>query len=160
MPSSLLSLFFHWGESSEGQWQGAAVRTRRRAAPAQNAAGLAGLGPRGFWRPASRPVAGWLRRASPGARKATVSADLLLEGKANLTGINLCAPLSGPIRPQASGRLSGDGSLSRKLVIGLEGRDPGTLSGTPLPWRPLSPMALDAGHLLLPRESWGWILPV
>lgn len=75
------------------------------------------------------PVAGGLRRASPDIRKATVSQIYCWRAKPTALASTRVPHLSPPRAPCG---LSGDGSLSKKLVIGLEGRGRGTLAGVPL----------------------------
>lgn len=75
------------------QWQGCSCEDGQKGSPCPQYCSPAGLGPPSFRPPASRPRR-LAQEAPPGSRKATVSAGLLLEGEAKLTGISLCAPRS------------------------------------------------------------------
>ena len=151
MPSNLpASPLFHRGDYSGGSG---------RSAPAQNTAGSGTTQP-----PAPSPA------ASPTTRKSLC--DSLCRFMAGGQSQPHCAPC--PSRPiWASSCLSRDSSLNKKLVIGPEGSEQGTLRHA-LPWNPPSPVGAAGQHhspggrgpctgtwyhLLLPQETWGWISP-
>lgn len=117
-----------WG----GSGRGAAVRMGRRAAPARNT--------QPCWPGTTQLPAPSLTAAQAGPRKATVSAGLLLEGKARLTGTSLCAPRSAApglgLQAASASRLP-----EREAGDQAEGRGPGLSQAHPAPG-PLSPAML------------------